>query len=1184
MPQTRRMPRLMLIRASVLALAAGLAWGAATLAASQIEARSRDGVQQALGMAGQDWAEVTTDGLQVMLAGTAPTEAERFRAVTTAGGVVDPGRVIDLMEVASAAVIEAPPFSIEVLRNDSGIQLIGLIPAATDREALMAAVRSAVGSGEVVDLLETADYPAPDNWDRAVDFAVASLTGLARAKITIRPDQVAITAIADSPTEKARIETGLARRKPDTVALTTEISAPRPVITPFTLRFVIDEGGPRFDACSADSDLARDRILQAARETGVAGTPGCTVGLGAPSPDWAAAAVQSLAALRELGAGTITLSDGDIALLAPASVDPAAFERVAGALESNLPPGFSLAAEQTQPEVQADEGPREFTAALTDDGGLALSGRVVDERQREAVEAYARARFGSDKVQLALRADPDLPQGWAVKVIAALEVLGTLNSGQVRVKPDLVRVTGVTGNQTASDSVARILSDRMGAGAHYELQIGYDKRLDPTLGLPSGEECADRLNTVLAGSEFNFAPSKAELAGDPAATIAALGAAMKDCGDFRLEVGGHTDSQGSEGFNQSLSEGRAKAVLAALAEAGVPVGNMTARGYGESEPVASNETDSGREQNRRIEFRLVSADPAVAPDAPPVQVISGMTGEVVAADPGLPPAMLPAADADGSPAPGVATGPVAAGTPEGAGMAPAAQGEAAAVAEGAGMAAGQGEAAPVVDEAGMAPNAQVDAAAVAEGAGMAARQGEAAPVVDEAGMAAPQDGGSVGSGEMAGTDAAEGIAMAQGTETAPVADAAAQAASDGTAVAAPPAPVADDPQGAAPAGLDGGAAAQSGAAGQATAPVATGLRPVPRPGGPGDPALRATTDATSNATPAPDPTAPLEAGGLATAGDTGTPQPGMAPTPDAGGALTTGSGENGVNAALATAGMGGMAAVPEATGSQPTSAGGGGTAAALASAEIGGTSPMPETGGSQPTSAGEGGAGRSPVLPDGGGAPIASGGEGAPLPADPVAGATGDGGLGAGGGSDPAMATAPAEPLAPTAPAAAPAQGGQVGGGEGTLGAGPASRPDGGPVAAPGGLGATPGAMAPPVAEARGLAPAGLMPPPAVQAQAAPAGAPPMPGTDGGARAPLPAPDVGTQGSAPRADGAPLGTPLIGPPMLTPLAPPPAVMQAPALVGPPKGPDSFTLGGYTVLIEPAGDSTPRPRPRPTTRP
>lgn len=71
-----------------------------------------------------------------------------------------------------------------------------------------------------------------------------------------------------------------------------------------------------------------------------------------------------------------------------------------------------------------------------------------------------------------------------------------------------------------------------------------------------------------------------------------------------IVVSGHTDSTGSEAYNQQLSEERAKAVATALAQDGVETRRMVIIGYGEMRPIATNATAEGRSQNRRVELKL----------------------------------------------------------------------------------------------------------------------------------------------------------------------------------------------------------------------------------------------------------------------------------------------------------------------------------------------------------------------------------------------------------------------------------------------------------------------------------------------------------------------------------------------------------------------------------------------------
>ncbi|HRY99613.1 MAG TPA: OmpA family protein, partial [Bacteroidales bacterium] len=73
----------------------------------------------------------------------------------------------------------------------------------------------------------------------------------------------------------------------------------------------------------------------------------------------------------------------------------------------------------------------------------------------------------------------------------------------------------------------------------------------------------------------------------------------------RVELSGHTDNTGSETTNQTLSANRAKAVVDFLITQGVPSGMLTFKGYGSSQPVASNADAAGRQKNRRTEFKII---------------------------------------------------------------------------------------------------------------------------------------------------------------------------------------------------------------------------------------------------------------------------------------------------------------------------------------------------------------------------------------------------------------------------------------------------------------------------------------------------------------------------------------------------------------------------------------------------
>lgn len=559
---------------------------------------------------GITWADVQADGLQVRLTGTAPNEAARFRLTNLVSTVVDSARIRDELELTPIKAFEAPRFSLEILRNDDGIQMIGLLPMGEDEARLIDRASALAQEAPFSEMIETANYPASAGWQAALDFGLRAFEMLPRSKISISEDRVAVTAIAATTGEKRAFETDLARAKPSNLATVIEISAPRPVLTPFTLRFVKDKAGARFDACAADSEEARRAILAAAVAAGMPEGADCTIGLGVPSPRWAVATVAGITAVGQLATGTVTFKDADVTLQAGTDVTQGDFDRIVGDLQAALPDVFSLNASLEKAiDASSGEGPSEFTAKLAQETGrVELRGRVLDDMQRNVVDSFAKAEFGADKVYQATVLDPALPEGWPLRVLAGLEALGELEGGTLAVRADMVAVAGVTGDTQARARISQILSDRLGQGRAFRVDVTYDKALDPIASLPTAQECAARVDAVLKANKIVFEPASTEIDGNAAKIMGLLATALDKCTNLRMEIAGHTDNEGSEASNLSLSQARADAVLIALQGRQVDVSGFVAKGYGESAPIADNDTPEGRETNRRIAFNLVTEE------------------------------------------------------------------------------------------------------------------------------------------------------------------------------------------------------------------------------------------------------------------------------------------------------------------------------------------------------------------------------------------------------------------------------------------------------------------------------------------------------------------------------------------------------------------------------------------------
>lgn len=121
---------------------------------------------------------------------------------------------------------------------------------------------------------------------------------------------------------------------------------------------------------------------------------------------------------------------------------------------------------------------------------------------------------------------------------------------------------------------------------------------------------------VLRGVNFDF--DKSTLTVNAKSLLDGVAAALTKRPDIKVEIGGHTDAKGSDSYNASLSDRRAKSVKTYLVGLGIGSDRMSTKGYGEAVPVADNDTDEGRELNRRVELKVTESTGGGVSVAPPV--------------------------------------------------------------------------------------------------------------------------------------------------------------------------------------------------------------------------------------------------------------------------------------------------------------------------------------------------------------------------------------------------------------------------------------------------------------------------------------------------------------------------------------------------------------------------------------
>ena len=132
------------------------------------------------------------------------------------------------------------------------------------------------------------------------------------------------------------------------------------------------------------------------------------------------------------------------------------------------------------------------------------------------------------------------------------------------------------------------------------------KEIKETLPGAEVERVGEGIKVTMKENMVNFGFDSSDLTSAAKANLDKLAQVLKNNMDTNINIYGHTDSKGTDAYNLSLSERRAAAVKSYLVAQGVSSSRMFTMGVGEKEPVASNDTDAGRAENRRVEFAITA--------------------------------------------------------------------------------------------------------------------------------------------------------------------------------------------------------------------------------------------------------------------------------------------------------------------------------------------------------------------------------------------------------------------------------------------------------------------------------------------------------------------------------------------------------------------------------------------------
>ncbi len=612
----------------------GLLWGLPLLALlwlliffgerRNIEADLGERVTTRLTDAGLNWAKVEFRGLDGVLSGMAGGAKEQDDAVALAEKTWGVWNITENMDV----VRTASPYRWSANIEGSRLVLEGYVPSRKARKAINTMAKSQFPGIEIIDKMELASgEPDHRTFMETVGFGLKQLSGFTFGQVGLSDRNFSIEGLTKDAATFTALKEALREDLPlDARLVSNRTKAPEvviPLASPFSWTANKQNKTLRLSGHVHSDAQKRDIIVNAKRAM-----PdhqiidNMQIARGEPTRrQWNNATSFGLRQLAKLQSGTVTLEDLDY-LISGRVAKRSQLNEIEKGL-SKLPSGFRVAQKQlTAPKIKPIV-PYVWRADFHA-GGLTLSGNIPDQKTRRVILRQVKRHFPRAGIVDKMKTGPGAPESWSEATNASLSQLARLGNGSATVWNTEVELSG-----TASSVERRAdIIGRMKSGIPSLYQFFDDIRIkepvfkQPQLFVEQPEirqyedeqfvsqerlertQCQSYLNTILSGESIQFAPASAKFRDDSFPVLTRLAHTANRCPDTRIEIVGHTDSDGSRKFNEFLSLRRARSVVKYLTSRGIAKDRLSAVGYGEARPILPNTSDANKARNRRIEFKV----------------------------------------------------------------------------------------------------------------------------------------------------------------------------------------------------------------------------------------------------------------------------------------------------------------------------------------------------------------------------------------------------------------------------------------------------------------------------------------------------------------------------------------------------------------------------------------------------
>lgn len=594
----------------------GVLWYAIKHYAPMINADLTTRTNSALSEAGYESASVEIDGRNAILSGNVTAQPDSERAEEVVANTVGVRDVENRLTIGATdtAQTERTESSLTFFATDTGVKLSGTVSDQEYATKIETAAKEAYGEDGVSGSIKVDANTTNPGWWPAVQQLTPDLNAIEGGSFSVMNGSLRLTGSASD--EQARNDIGAKATELVNGQLTVDnrITVPTttaPTPTPLKPGYATIYNSPDrialYGSLPADSAAAIESAIDSSDKP-VESFIVTSDEFEAPS--WAASLGESLNAMQEIDKGKVKVQpSGDVLISGIATSDEArqtAGEQVAAlfagqAIDNRIAVRVPAAAPAPEPasEPEPEVAPAPFMkpfATITDLGSeVTIVGLLPAATNDSITRAFESA--GKTVVTNVTIDERVMEPVWGAAITQSLNSLSGIENAKVTVSSagDLT-ISGMS----ASEGERQRAADNSLAAFGNSVSL----RNDITVKGPDINELFAQIDLAA----IRFRSNSSELDSDSISILDQIADALFQVPDATVAISGHTDATGKDERNRVLSAERAERVRSFLIDRGINGDRMTSQGYGSSQPIASNNTVTGRALNRRIEFGFTNGE------------------------------------------------------------------------------------------------------------------------------------------------------------------------------------------------------------------------------------------------------------------------------------------------------------------------------------------------------------------------------------------------------------------------------------------------------------------------------------------------------------------------------------------------------------------------------------------------